>query len=94
MKWRLINYFDVWGNAEEGWEVNNQCIEAEDIHISDEATDKDICEYLVKYPEIRCFISEVGEEAIKRCKAGKVNDNEYTALYRKMNTVSYMMNSK
>lgn len=21
----VTNYFDVWGNAREGWEVNNQC---------------------------------------------------------------------
>lgn len=44
--WRLINYFDVWGNEKDGWEVNNQCVEAEDVFISDESTDKDICEYL------------------------------------------------
>ena len=25
MKYRLINYFDVWGNAREGYEVNNLC---------------------------------------------------------------------
>lgn len=23
----LINYFDVWGNAKDGWEVNNLCTE-------------------------------------------------------------------
>jgi hypothetical protein len=28
MKYRLINYFDVWGNAREGWEVNNLCEDA------------------------------------------------------------------
>lgn len=22
-KYRVIDYFDVWGNAEDGWEVNN-----------------------------------------------------------------------
>ncbi len=27
-KFRLINYFDVWGNARDGWEINNQCEEA------------------------------------------------------------------
>ena len=25
MKYRLIDYFDVWGNAKEGYEVNNLC---------------------------------------------------------------------
>lgn len=41
----LINYFDVWGNAKDGWIVNNQCVEC-DVHISPDATDKEICEFL------------------------------------------------
>lgn len=44
----LINYFDVWGNKKDGYEVNNQCIEKDDIVIADDATPKEICEYLVK----------------------------------------------
>jgi len=37
-EYKLINYFDVWGNKEEGYEVNNLCDEgnfhvAEDIEI-------------------------------------------------------------
>lgn len=27
MKMRLINYFDVWGNKKDGYEVNNLCEE-------------------------------------------------------------------
>lgn len=42
----LINYFDVWGNEVDGYEVNNQCVEAEDIVIADDATDDDIINYL------------------------------------------------
>jgi len=42
----LINYFDVWGNEKDGWEVNNQCVEFSDLKISDDATPKEICEYL------------------------------------------------
>lgn len=42
----LINYFDVLGNAKDGWEVNNQCVECDDIHISPDATDKEICDLL------------------------------------------------
>ncbi len=41
----LYNYFDVW-NYDGEWVVNNQCIEAEDIYISDDSTDKEICTYL------------------------------------------------
>ena len=32
---KLINYFDVWGNEKDGWEVNNQCIEWDDVWTSD-----------------------------------------------------------
>lgn len=45
--WTVINYFDVWGNAKDGWEVNNQCKEFDDLVIADDATNKDICQYLV-----------------------------------------------
>ena len=45
-KYRLINYFDVWGNEKDGWEVNNQCSEGEDFRIDNDATAKDVCEYL------------------------------------------------
>ena len=31
MFYTLINYFDVWGNAADGFEVNNQCIECDDL---------------------------------------------------------------
>ena len=34
----LVNYFDVWGNAKDGWEVT----------ITDDATDKEILDYLVQ----------------------------------------------
>lgn len=42
----LINYFDVWGNARDGWEINNQCIEMDDLVIANDATPKEICTYL------------------------------------------------
>ena len=44
--WTLVNYFDVWGNKKEGYEVNDQCVEADDVIIADDATPKEICEYL------------------------------------------------
>lgn len=46
MKYRLINYFDVWGNKDEGFEVNNLCIEEENLYISDDSTDKEIATFL------------------------------------------------
>ncbi len=46
-KYRLVNYFDVWGNAKDGWEVNNQCIEFDDLWITDDTTEKEILKYLM-----------------------------------------------
>lgn len=45
-KYTLINYFDVWGNKKDGYEINNQCIEFDDLVIADDATPKEICSYL------------------------------------------------
>lgn len=42
----LINYFDVWGDEEGGWTVNDCCSEADDIQIADDATEQDIIDYL------------------------------------------------
>ena len=45
-KYTLINYFDVWGNKKEGYEINNQCKECDDLIIADDSSDKDILKYL------------------------------------------------
>lgn len=45
-KYRLIDYFDVWGNKKEGFEVNNLCEVETNIFISEDATKKDIANYL------------------------------------------------
>ena len=46
-KYSLVNSFDVWGNPDDGWNVNNQCVEFDDLVIADDATDDDILDYLV-----------------------------------------------
>lgn len=43
----LINYFDVWGNADDGYEVNNLCVEFDDLCITPEMSNNDIIDYLV-----------------------------------------------
>lgn len=48
MKYRLLDYWDVWGNAEDGWEVNDLCVAIEGIEIAENATDNDIIEYLIQ----------------------------------------------
>ena len=44
----VYNYFDVWGNKKDGYEINNQCVEFDDLYIAPDSTNKEICEYLVK----------------------------------------------
>lgn len=45
-KWSLVNYFDVWGNADDGWTVNDQCVEFDDLVVDDEASEKEVLDYL------------------------------------------------
>ena len=44
--WRLIDYFDVWGNEIDGWEVNDAHIFKENLVFSDKSTDKKILRFL------------------------------------------------
>ena len=46
MFYTLINYFDVWGNKKDGYEVNNQCEEGNDFYISDDSNAKEIIQFL------------------------------------------------
>lgn len=50
--WKLINYFDVWGNKKDGWEVNNLCQEGEPFELSLDCTQKDV---LAKIKEVGFF---------------------------------------
>jgi len=43
----IVNYFDVWGNSEEGYEVNESCVEETGIYIADDDTDEIIIQKLV-----------------------------------------------
>lgn len=47
-KFELVNYFDVWGNKKDGYEVNNQCREGI-VELSDNATNKDIIHTLIDF---------------------------------------------
>lgn len=74
-----------WGDITEAYLFNNM---------------SEVAERLIKCPELRCFIIEIADVTLERCKEGKQNlltgnlDNEYTDLFRKFNTVSYALNSK
>lgn len=45
-QYKLVDYFDVWGNAEDGWEVNNLCTVEENIFISDDSTNAELISLL------------------------------------------------
>lgn len=47
-QYALVNYFDVVGNKQDGYEINNCCVEETGITITDDATEKDILKYLVQ----------------------------------------------
>ena len=46
--YELVDYFDVWGNEEDGWEVNNQTVwdGADDIYMSADTTETELIDYL------------------------------------------------
>lgn len=46
-RYKLIDYFDVWGNETDGWEVNDLTIVEEDIIIAEDATDEGIIDFLI-----------------------------------------------
>lgn len=46
MTYTLYNYFDVWGNEIDGYEVNNWDILFDDWYITNDATKQDILDYL------------------------------------------------
>ena len=45
-KWRLIDYFDVWFNENDGYWVNEQTEVMNDIVMTDDAENKDIFDFL------------------------------------------------
>ena len=58
MKYKLIDYFDVWGNAEDGWEVNNLITVEEEIYISEDTTDEELINYLINIGYLRKNVNE------------------------------------
>jgi hypothetical protein len=44
--WKLIDYIDVWFNEDEGYWVNDSSVALEGITITEDASNKDIFDYL------------------------------------------------
>ena len=57
IKVKLVNYFDVWGNEEEGWEINNLCNEG-DIELPEEHTNADILAALIEIDFLKDTVTE------------------------------------
>ena len=45
-RYKLVNYTDVWGNYKDGYEINNQCVEFDDLYLANSMTQKEILQYL------------------------------------------------
>ena len=57
--YRLVDYFDVWGNEEDGFEVNNLCyLDDIKIEINEDSSHKDIIDILKKYNYLKQTVKE------------------------------------
>jgi hypothetical protein len=52
IEYKLINYFDVWGNEEDGWEVNNLCTEGK-LELTESPDNQEILTALIDFGFIR-----------------------------------------
>lgn len=73
-KFRVVDYCDVWGNPDDGYEVNDVRVVREEVEIADDATDKQIVQLL---NDIDYFICN-------DLRVLKVEDNvDWIEVYRK-----------
>ena len=51
-KYKIVDYFDVWGNPIDGWEVNNLTsyydTDETCLRIAEDATDEEIIDFLIQ----------------------------------------------
>lgn len=79
MYYDLIDYFDVWGNETEGWQVNNLCKIEEKIFIDPDSTDEEIIKFLIKID----YLCEGSENLvyIESC------DSDFIEIFKKDNNL-------
>ena len=70
----LVHTYDVWGNAQDGWEVNNQYIVHDDLVITEDATQHDVMQalkrvgFLARHVQLNMLdFMEWGADMIKIC---------------------------
>ena len=71
--WSLVDYFDVWGNEEDGWEVNNLSIEFNDLYLAPDITNEEIIDYL---KNIGYFTKDVQMSDLSICDDGDMIEIE------------------
>ena len=47
-EYRVCNYTDIWGNAEDGYEVNNQCYEDTGLFLVNDIEDQLIIDMMIE----------------------------------------------
>lgn len=66
-KWRIIS-FDVWGNEDDGWEINNMFSTNLTVSLNEEFSEKEILTELVN---IRFFIKKVKTKKLLNVEIGE-----------------------
>lgn len=63
-KYKIVDYFDVWGNPVDGWEVNDLTsyydTDETCLRISEDATDEEIIDFLIQI----CYLLPTAKETI------------------------------
>ena len=73
-KWTLTDYFDVWGNEVDGWEVNDVSIWSDNIELEDDMTDKEIINQLIEIG----YLSPRARDQIKLIDGGDWIEIEFS----------------
>lgn len=74
--WELWDYFDVWGNEQDGWEVNNQTKVEENIVVGDNWENDDIVKYLVQQGYFKTEVKPDNLYILWECDYIEIYDKE------------------
>ena len=78
-KYKIVDYFDVWGNPIDGWEVNNLTsyydTDETCLRISEDATDEEIIDFLIQIG----YLLPIAKETVYL----ESQDNEFIEIVEK-----------
>jgi hypothetical protein len=75
MIYRLVDYFDVWGNKRDGFEVNNLSVVEDEIYISEDSTNKEIVQFLKRIGYFK--------KSVRMNMVDVYNDGEFIEFFQK-----------